>query len=71
MEATCYYTGKRTYNRSEAVEALNTIVRRKRTGAIRDMCYAKRAYQCPDCGSYHLTKQDARRPSSADVFATI
>lgn len=68
---TCYQTGKRKYTRTEAVDALNAIVHRKRSGTIRDMCFAKRAYYCPDCGYYHLTKQDARRPSTYDVFATI
>ncbi len=71
METTCYYSGKRQYTRDQAIDALNTLVTRKRNGTIRDMCYAKRAYRCPDCGHYHLTKQEARRTNSADVFATI
>jgi hypothetical protein len=65
-------TGKRQYfGAAEAQATLNRLVVRWRTGTIQDPCFAKRAYECPSCGAYHLTKQDPRRHNPTDVFATV
>lgn len=64
------YCTKNQYGRVEAQEALDRLVRRWRTGTLKDPCFARRAYVCPDCGYYHLTKQDARRFNPTDLFPT-
>lgn len=61
---------KRSYpDAATAKRVLDRLVQRWNDGTIEDPCFAKRAYQCPDCGSYHLTKQDARRFNPTDVYA--
>lgn len=62
-------TNKRRYTRTEAIAALDLIVKRWNTGTILDPCFAKRGYLCP-CGAYHLSKQDPRFKNPSDVFAT-
>lgn len=65
-------TGKREYaDATEAVRVLNRLQVRWNDGTILDPCFAKRAYRCPDCGFYHLTKQDARSYNPTDVFPTV
>ncbi len=63
-------SGKRQYkDAAEAKLVLDRLVRRWRDGSIQDPCFAKRGYHCPDCGFYHLSKQDARRFQPTDVYA--
>lgn len=64
------YCTKNPYGADEAQRTLDKLVMRWRTGTLKDPCFARRAYKCPDCGWYHLTKQDARRPNPTDLFAT-
>ena len=65
-------TGKRQYRDAfEAQDALALLVKRWSDGTILDPCFAKRAYKCPDCGCYHLTKQTARRFNPTDVHAVL
>lgn len=65
-------TGKRQYEDGPTATAvLNRMVERWNNGTIEDPCFAQRAYRCPDCGYYHLTKQPARRPNPTDVFPTL
>lgn len=64
-------TGKRQYSADEAVATLDRLIRRWNEGTIEDPCFAKRAYDCPFCPSYHLTKMDAHRANPTDVFPTL
>lgn len=61
---------KRQYTASTAQITLDRLVQRWKDGTLQDPCYARRAYLCPSCGHYHLTKQDARRFNPTDVFPT-
>lgn len=59
---------KRGYrNAEEAQRTLNRLAQRWQDGTLEDPCFARRAYICPDCGNYHLTKQAARRFNPTDV----
>lgn len=65
-------TGKRQYSSAaEAQSTLDRLIRRWNDGTIADPCFAKRAYKCPFCGDYHLTKKDAHRFNPTDVFPTL
>jgi hypothetical protein len=65
-------TGKRQYrDAKEALITLERLIRRWMDGTLADPCFARRAYLCPDCGHYHLTKQPARRPNPTDVHVTL
>ena len=65
-------SGKRQYDgRADAQATLDRLVERWNNGTLNDPCFAKRAYPCPDCKYYHLTKQDPRRHNPADVFPTL
>ena len=66
------YCTKRGYpDAFAAQEALSRLVQRWLDGTIQDPCVAQRAYKCPDCGSYHLTKQPARRFNPTDVHVVL
>lgn len=63
-------TGKRQYGDAQAAQrALDLLVERWRNGTIADPCFARRGYECPDCGQYHLTKKAAWRHNPTDVHA--
>jgi len=64
-------SGKRQYRTAaDAKEALDRLIRRWMDGSLADPCFAKRAYRCPDCDQYHLTKQDGRG-NPTDVHAVL
>lgn len=49
MEKTC--NGKKSYNKKDAVSAMNYILREGREDFLR-------VYQCGFCSRWHLTKQE-------------
>lgn len=64
-------SGKHRYKDAQAAQgALDTLEARIAAGTIEDMCFAKRAYICPDCNDYHLSKLGARHYNPTDVYAT-
>lgn len=67
----CPTTGKQGYESArEAQAALDLIERRISDGTILDMCYARRAYLCPDCDDFHLSKKGAKHYNPTDVYPT-
>lgn len=69
--STCQ-TNKRQYGTARTAQnILDNLIRRWNTGEIQDPCFARRAYVCPFCGQYHLTKMDANRPNPSDVFPSL
>lgn len=64
-------TGKHGYwDAQTAQAALDTIEQRIADGTIEDMCFARRAYICPECDDYHLSKHGAKHYNPTDVYAT-
>lgn len=54
----CEQTGKdRHQSKSDAVVAASRIVRQPKRKGGRDKPYRLRAYKCPLCGDWHLTKR--------------
>ena len=62
-------TGKLAFSTPEAArEALDRLSTRWAEGTIEFPCYVRRAFLCPDCDNWHLTKAGARHFNPTDVF---
>lgn len=65
---TCVKIGYRSPQAAQG--ALDTLEQRIADGTIEDPCRAIRAYLCPSCDNWHLSKLPAKKFQPTDVYAS-